>query len=207
MLKLFIGVALTVLNYDYEIGGRVIGIFPHFLGFFLIVLGIQELEKKDDAFSRALLPAYVFLVYSLAFYVAKTFGFSIYMEKKHIYVLYFMQLLETVGAMFVAYLITFAYTHYEHRLRMDVGCTRVQKMWKVMGIGFIIFYVGYMTALMYGSAFDAKVLENASADAVGGSLFASFVFYQLANVIKNATILIYLFFYYKATAGFMDSKK
>ncbi len=205
MLKLFIGVALTLLNYDYEVAGRVIGIFPHFLGFFLIVLGLQEIEKKDDAFSKAMLPAYIMLVYSLAFYVAKTFGFSLYMEEHHIYLLYFIQLLETVGTMFTVYLITFAYSHYESKLRIDVKCKRLQKMWKVMGIGFIVFYVGYMTVLMYGSTLESAT--GTELDKAGGNVFSSFLFYQLANVIKNATILIYLFFYYKVFVGFVEREK
>ncbi|MCR4716580.1 MAG: hypothetical protein K5656_05320 [Lachnospiraceae bacterium] len=207
MLKLFIGLALAVLNYDINLSGHVIGIFPHFLGFFLIVLGIQEMEKKDDTFTKAMLPAYIMLVYSLAFYAAKSFGASLYLEEKMPYLLYFIQLLETVGTMLVAYFITFAYTHYEHKNRMDVGCKKLQTFWKVMCIGFIVYYVGYMTVLMYGSALSNVEAGTKGADAAGSGVYASFVFYQFANIVRSATTLIYLFMYYKVFTKFIEQKR
>ncbi|MBQ4232337.1 MAG: hypothetical protein II699_03585, partial [Lachnospiraceae bacterium] len=101
MIKLFIGIALTILNYDVSVSGHVMGVFPHFLGFLLIVLAINELEKKDDTFERVMLPSYIMIVYSLAFYAAKSFGASFYLESHAPYLLYFIQLLETIGTMLV----------------------------------------------------------------------------------------------------------
>ncbi len=194
MIKLFIGIALTILNYDINISGHVIGVFPHFLGFLLIVLSINELEKKDDAFERVMLPSYVMLVYSLAFYMAKSFGASFYLESHVPYLLYFIQLLETIGTMLVIYFVLFGVTHYEHRLRIDVGAKKMQTMWKVLGIGYILYYVGYMTVLMYGGAADPSNTES-----LAKNVLPAFMLFQGLNGVKNIAVVVFIFMLYKLT--------
>ncbi len=192
MIKLFIGIALTILNYDIDVSGRIMGVFPHFLGFLLIVLSINELEKKDDAFERAMLPAYIMIVYSLVFYIAKSFGFSYYLENHAPYLLYFIQLLETIGTMLVIYFVLFAITHYEHRLRIDIGAKKMQTMWKVLGIGYILYYVGYMTVLMYGGAADLSNEESLTKN-----VLPAYVLFQGLNGVKTIAVVVFIFMLYK----------
>jgi hypothetical protein len=194
MIKLFIGIALTILNYDVSVSGHVMGVFPHFLGFLLIVLAINELEKKDDTFERVMLPSYIMIVYSLAFYAAKSFGASFYLESHAPYLLYFIQLLETIGTMLVIYFVIFGIVHYEHRLRIDVGAEKMKTMWKVLGISFILYYVGYMTVLMYGGAAD---LSNA--EQVTKNVLPPFILFQGLNGVKNIAVVVFIFMLYKVT--------
>lgn len=180
MFKLFIGTALTLLNYDQAWGGNgVVGLIPHFIGFGLILLGTRDLEKESSYFDRIQLPAYVMVVYSLVYYLIKAFGLLAKIEDWNRFAVYMIDLAEAIGILFVCYLVVFAISNMEHKKRMDIGCKRLQKFWKVMTFGFILYYISYMTNLVSENyATVAISLAMKGVEALGAVIFL-FLFYRV----------------------------
>ena len=96
--------------------------------------------------------------------------------------------------MLVIYFVLFGVTHYEHRLRIDVGAKKMQTMWKVLGIGYILYYVGYMTVLMYGGAADPSNTES-----LAKNVLPAFMLFQGLNGVKNIAVVVFIFMLYKLT--------
>ncbi len=186
MLKLVIGVALTLLSWDIKIGAGSIGILPDFIGFFLILLWGRDVEKEGQYYERIQLPAYVMMFYSLGYYALKAFGMITKINDWNRFVVYMIDLAETIGALFVCYLVVFALSHYEHKRRWQVGCKRLQKFFKIMVFGFILYYVSYITVI---------VMQN----------YPTVIISLFFNALKGVGVVIFLFFLYKVWIG-MEEK-
>ena len=153
MGKLFIGTALTLLTYDISVGNHgLLGIVPHFLGFILIFFGARKFEKDSGFFDRLQLPCYIMLVYSAAYYMIKATGLINNIENFNRFIVYFMDLIETIGIILVSYLVLFAITNMEHKKRRDWGCKKLQKFWKGMVFCYILYYISYITNITSGAS-------------------------------------------------------
>lgn len=186
MLKLFIGTAMTLLTFDKGFGEHgLVGLIPHFIGFALVILGTRDMDKESSYFDRIQLPAYVMIVYSLAYYLMKAFGLVAQIGEWNRFVVYMMDLAEAIGILFVCYLVIFAISNMEHRKRIDIGCKKLQKFWKVMSFGFILYYISYITNI---------VMEN----------YATTTLSLIFNGVKALGIVVFLFLFYRVWARYME---
>lgn len=67
---LFWGLLLCLLDFDIAVGTAVIGLLPDFLGFFLVMKGLEQLAEENRFFSRGRHYAFGLLILSVILYVA-----------------------------------------------------------------------------------------------------------------------------------------
>lgn len=195
MGKLFIGTALTLLTYDISVGNHgLLGIVPHFLGFILIFFGARKFEKDSGFFDRLQLPCYIMLVYSAAYYMIKATGLINNIENFNRFIVYFMDLIETIGIILVSYLVLFAITNMEHKKRRDWGCKKLQKFWKGMVFCYILYYISYITNITSGAS-SKEMTQFALITAMIMLIF---------NVVKVLGSVIYLMLFYGVWAKYVE---
>jgi hypothetical protein len=188
MVKLLLGTILTLLTYDISNGsGGLIGIIPHFLGFFLILLAVNGLEKESTYFERVQIPTYIMIVYSLAYYLLKAFGFITKIEGWNRFMLYFIDFVEAAGTLFVCYLVLMAVSNVEHKRKKDFKCKRTQNVWKFMTLTYIFYYISYMTNL---------VMQN----------YITTVISLIFKGVMSLGIVIYLLVFYQSWGRYMQAK-
>lgn len=184
MFKLFLGSALALLTFDITMKGQpnVIGLFPHFIGYLLIYVGAKELEPKSNHFQRVYLPTCIMTGYAFVAYVLKAMGLFAKIEDWNAYVAYIIDVLEAVGSVIVMFFVIFGITNVEHKRRADYGCARLQLFWKIMSVGFLLFYICNMTMLVQ--------TKEAAIFFVG---IATMGF----NMLKSLGIVLFLFMFYR----------
>ena len=195
MGKLLIGTALTLLNYDISVGSHgLLGIVPHFLGFILIFFGARQFEKDSSYFDRLQLPCYIMVVYSAAYYMIKATGLIHNIENFNRFIVYFMDLVETIGILLVSYLVLFAITNLEHKKRRNWGLKRLQKAWKGMVFCYILFYISYITNITSGAA--SKELTQFA--------FITAMIMIIFNLVKVFGSVVYLMLFYGVWAKYVE---
>lgn len=70
MNRLFWGLLFCLLDYDLTVGTAVIGLLPDFLGFFLVMKGMEELAGENRFFDRGRHLAFGMIIVSGILYVA-----------------------------------------------------------------------------------------------------------------------------------------
>lgn len=74
MESVFIGLILALFNLNIDIGSSRIGLIPSFIGFYLILKGLIELQDVSDKFKKLIPLAWIAIIYSLALYICDLFG-------------------------------------------------------------------------------------------------------------------------------------
>lgn len=195
MFKLLVGTALTLLTYDISVGSHgLLGIVPHFLGFILIFFGAKQFEKDSSYFDRLLLPCYIMLVYSAAYYMIKASGLISTIENVNRIIVYFMDVIETIGILVVSYFVLFAITNMEHKKRRNWGCKKLQKFWKGMVFCYILYYISYVTHITSASASE-ELTQFA---------FITAMIMMFFNGVKVVGSIIYLMLFYGVWAKYVE---
>lgn len=70
MNRLFWGLLLCLLDYDVTVGSMVIGLLPDFLGFYLMMKGLEQLAGENRFFDRGRHIAFGLAVAALILYAA-----------------------------------------------------------------------------------------------------------------------------------------
>jgi len=76
MKSIFIGLLFIFLNFDINMGQMQIGLIPTFVGYILMLRGLNEMSAHSDWFSRAKWLATVMLVFSSFVYLMDLFGIT-----------------------------------------------------------------------------------------------------------------------------------
>ena len=194
MFELFLGSVLALLSFDITMKGQpyAIGLFPHFIGFFLIYVGAKELESKSHHFERVFLPAMIMTGYTFIVYGLKAMGLLAKIEEWNKYAAYVIDVLEAVGSVIVMFFIVFGITNMEHKRRADYGCARLQLFWKIMSVGFLLFYICNMTLLVQ--------TKQAAIFFVG---IATLGF----NMLNSLGVILFLFMFYRTWTKYEEKTK
>lgn len=186
MTYILVGTILTLLTYDRDVGGgHLLGVIPHFIGFIILLYGLHRLENVDEGFGRTELGAYVMTVYSLIFYILKALGIFTAHSGAMAYLAYFMELFEGAGTLLISYRILWIISNVAHKRRWDLGCTKAQKLWKIMAGSYILYFVSYITMIVMTNKITIDIC----------SIF---------KILQLAAVLLYLFSFYFVWAHYME---
>lgn len=101
MFKLAIGIVLIMLNYSIEIGDIVIGIIPDFLGYFVLYLGLKELNGESIYFRKTEKYSVAMAIFSGVMYIVSVVGYLTYIS----YEMSTVTILNSIYAILMIYII------------------------------------------------------------------------------------------------------
>lgn len=128
MNRLFWGLLFCLLDYELTVGTAVIGLLPDFLGYFLIMKGMEELAVENRFFDRGRHIAFGLLIVSVILYAADLMNPG-YMMKVWLWAL------ELIGLVIMLVLIRMIVTGIlwmEHDRSLKLRGDLLKSMWTIL---------------------------------------------------------------------------
>ena len=153
MNYIFRGLFFTTLNFDFTSGSIKIGLIPSFIGYILMLKGIDELSKESEAFTKIRIYAKGMAIYSTLTYIIDLIGMSYIIPSG-------LDVIIGIGANIVAFYITYniimGIADIEKRYELDLNSHGLYSIW--MG-SLILTGLMYLTLLVLPLALAAVILN------------------------------------------------
>ena len=130
MSKLFIGLLFVFLNFSINLDTAQVGLFPDFVGYILMVIGLAEMSPESNRFARARHWAIGMSVYTGLLYLFNLLGISASLGP----VATILAVASTVVSLFISYNIVSAVREIETRDQIDLYGKSLMWTWKVLAI-------------------------------------------------------------------------
>lgn len=164
MRNLFIGLMFVFLDFNLTLGNCVIGLIPDFIGYFFIVKGLKELERRSMHFSSVTPAANGMMIYSLVLYLL---DFSTLSAGLGIWVTV-LGMIAVTGGLYVSYYVVLGVRDLEKESGCNLEGDALFSRWKLMavmnlaavvllwvpGINIICIILTFVTGVMFLVAFN-----------------------------------------------------
>lgn len=131
MKNIFTGMLLVFLDFNLTLDNSIIGLIPDFVGYVIMVGGLNELSGKSDRFEKAKSFASIMVVYSGVVYVMDVFGFSTTMDNVIVFVLGF---LSTIASVYISYNIVMGVKDIETSEARNLNADALYSTWNIFAI-------------------------------------------------------------------------
>ena len=130
MTKIFVGMLLVFLNFNFNINHITIGLIPSFLGYIVMLLGLRELAQLSGWFSKAQPCALAMAVYTTGTYLMDLFGVSAWLGFFGIG----LGLISTVVSLVIGYMIVMGIKEAQTARQQSLNADQLYFTWKVYAI-------------------------------------------------------------------------
>ena len=125
MRKLFYGFLLMFLNFDLSVNGHSVDVLPDFIGYFLLIRGITEMEAESGLFQNARPFAVGMMVYTAILLVGDLLAVT-----GEGWLAELLSLIAMVAAIYIAWLLIRAVRETEETRGADLNSGRLFGCWK-----------------------------------------------------------------------------
>ncbi len=134
MNNLFRGMIFIFININLTLGNSKIDILPDFIGFFMLVKGLEELYNQSDNFIKIKPFATGLGVYTLIVFLLNLFGIGYGLE-------YVAGIVYTILLIYVTYTIIIGIMDIEKSFNISLDSERLMSSWKIMTIFNILIFI------------------------------------------------------------------
>lgn len=163
MNRLFWGLFLCLLDYDIKVGSMVIGLLPDFLGFFLMMKGLQQLAGENRFFGRGQHMAFGLMIPAVILYAADLLDPGVMARV----VLYGVQLVVLVVQLVLIRVIITGLLHLERDRNVQLKGSFLKSIWSILivicplcalvywipMVGDICYFASAVVSLLFLAAF------------------------------------------------------
>lgn len=137
MKNIFIGFLLVFLNFSLDFGNSRIGLIPDFLGYMVMINGLNEMAKESMLFEK--IKPYVtgMAVYSGILYILDLIGFSMSFGIFS----YGLAFISTVISLYISYNIVMGVLDTESKHSKPLNGDRLKSTWTLLAVVNIMTYV------------------------------------------------------------------
>ncbi len=134
MNNLFRGMIFIFININLTLGNSKIDILPDFIGFFMLVKGLEELYNQSDNFIKIKPFATGLGVYTLIVFLLNLFGIGYGLE-------YVAGIVYTILLIYVTYTIIIGIMDIEKSFNISLDTERLMSSWKIMTIFNVLIFI------------------------------------------------------------------
>lgn len=137
MKNLFIGMIFVFLNFTISISGSSIDIIPDFIGFYLILKGLEELKGYSEKFIKIRPLVIILGIYSLLTFALGLFGITNNLGN----LAFVLVLINVIALIYVTYNIILGIMDIEKNINISIETNIVMNRWKMMIAFNVLSYV------------------------------------------------------------------
>lgn len=152
MNSIFKGMIFVFLSFTFNFGNSKFDILPDFVGFFMIVKGLEELYNQSDNFIKIKPFAFGLGIYTLITFMLDLLGITSQLG----YLTFIIGIVYTVLLIYVTYTIILGIIDIEKNLNKSLNTDKLMSNWKLM----IIFNVlTFITLFVPAIAFICLIIN------------------------------------------------
>lgn len=165
MQNIFYGMLLIFIDVSFNVGSAKIGLIPDFLGYMLMIKGINEISSESDKFIKAKLYMKLMVVYTLCWYIGDLLGISNHINELLSIVL---GIIAMIVSLYIRYSIIAGIVDIEKKCKYNLNTQTLYSVWKAYAIfsilacvallipivGFIIVIISAVINIYFLVAFD-----------------------------------------------------
>lgn len=140
MSKIFIGFILIFLDFNLNLGNSQIGLLPDFIGYIMMINGIDEMALESPLFMKVKPYATFMAVYSGIIYLLDLLGISL-----GVALAYLIGLMSTAISLYISYNIIIGVIDIEDRYSKSLNGSTLKSTWTL----FAIFSILTMVSLFF----------------------------------------------------------
>jgi len=135
--KIFIGFILAFINFNINIGNSNIGLFPDFIGYILIIVGLEEMVHESTFFIKIKPFVTGMAVYSGFLYFIDLIGASVLFGA----MTYLLAIISTAISLYITYNIVMGVIDMEGKYNTYLNGENLKSTWKLLAIFNVITFV------------------------------------------------------------------
>jgi len=126
------------LDFNFNSGSVSIGLIPDFLGYIIMINGLNELLEKGNRFSKAKSYANIMAIYTGILYVMDIVGISFAIGR---YVCFGLGLISTAISLYISYNIVIGIMDMEKDEGCELNSVSLYTNWKLLAVFSIATYI------------------------------------------------------------------
>lgn len=139
MKNIFTGFLLVFLNFDLNLGSSKIGLLPDFLGYIIMIKGLNELAQDSVRFIKAKTYAFGMAFYTGILYIFDFLGITPYFGV----ISYLLSVLATVVSLYISYNIVMGVFDIEKKYGISLDGERLKSAWMLNAVFSVLSYMLY----------------------------------------------------------------
>lgn len=145
MSNIFIGLILALFNLNIDIGSTRIGLLPSFIGYYLILKGLIEMQDVSEEFKKLIPLAWIAIIYSLALYITDLFGVFADIEQ----ITFLLSIISIAFSLTISYGIVSGVRETGQRNQVLLDGRRLMTSWNsVMIVSILSIFSAFMPLLV-----------------------------------------------------------
>ena len=137
MRKVFIGMILVFIDFDLTLNNIVIGLIPDFIGYFMMIGGLNEIIDYSSDFRKVLPFVKLMAVFSTISYILGFFGIW---RGGNDFLGFVIGLIITCISIYICYCIVMGIREIEEKRGQDLNSHNLYSAWKVGAILNVVTY-------------------------------------------------------------------
>ena len=136
MQNLFFGMLFVFLDFNLELGEVTIGLIPNFVGYILLVRGLEELYGESTLFQKALPISKGMVVFSVVMYVINLMVLNVQLR----FAGWLLGLALTITNLLISRWIVSGVQEMERKKHVDLGGAYLDMIWKALAAVVLVAY-------------------------------------------------------------------
>ena len=137
MRKIFIGFLLIYLDFSINLGASKIGLIPDFIGYIVMLNGLQEMAAESPIFSKVKPFAALMAVYTGIIYLLDLFGISASLGAVSI----ILGIVSAIISLYISYTIVMAVKDMENKYNAPLNGASLKSTWTILAVFTILNFV------------------------------------------------------------------
>lgn len=137
MSNIFIGMLLVFLDFNLNLGNSTIGLIPDFIGYFIMMKGVIELEPESSNFTKVVPIVKGMVIYAGIIYAFDLLGISYNLG----IITYILGLISTIASLYISYHIVIGVGDIERQTSKHLNADELFRVWKIMAIFSVVMYL------------------------------------------------------------------
>ena len=156
MKNIFYGFLLVFLSFDFTIGRSTINLIPDFIGYILIIKGIDQLISESDNFSKSRSLAQGMAIYSGIIFLMDLLGITGSLGNLAI----ILGIISTIVSLYITYNLIAGVKDIEKNHGTALNGNELYSLWKVMAVLQGISYITLIIPILSIPAIIANLVIN-----------------------------------------------
>lgn len=152
MRRIFIGFLFIFLSFEININSVSIGLIPSFVGYFLMLKGLDEMAPYAPRFARVRIPAFAMGIYTLLMYIWGLLGFVL---PAPVIISTILGAVGTAAHLYITYHIVTAVREMEQMQRRNLAA---QSLWTAWVVSAVFRFLPYLGLLQMHAGFVLTIL-------------------------------------------------
>lgn len=145
MQNIFYGMLLVCLNFTFSIGSVKIGLLPDFVGYILMMKGIDEIVHESSQFVKIKPYIMTMVVYTCLLYIGDLFGLSIQING---FIASVLGLIAVIIAFYISYTIISGIREIEKNDQCNLNGEILHTVWIVRVICSMVVYIAIVIPIL-----------------------------------------------------------